>query len=437
VRIEMTRTATIVFLTWLFLCGWNPTYAADNQSVDLADGTEVPLRHFPAADPRVTLLWLPSEFGLSPRLDATAEALADGGIEVWLADLHSAWFLPSGRYSLDEVTPAAIAELIDRVQQRSDRVLYVIAPGRTAALALQAIHQWQITRGRVDALGGLLMLHPKLYTETPQGGAEPDFIPVARASNTPVYLFQPEHSAHFWRIARVAEVLEEGGAPVFMHFLPGVSDGFNTRLETRPGEPEMTDRLPAMIDQAIRLLAGVGSVPDNAMPLPDSQAEAAAAQDQGGELLRPYPAQSPAPPLRLPDLDGKVTDLRDLVGQVVLVNFWATWCPPCVEEIPSLERLKTLREQQGLAVVTVDVGEEPAEIREFLADKPVSFPVLLDPDALAFAGWNVYAFPTTFLLDRQHRIRYAVFGALHWDSPEVLRTVDQLLGEPLPAARAD
>jgi peroxiredoxin len=219
--------------------------------------------------------------------------------------------------------------------------------------------------------------------------------------------------------------LEQGGSPVYLRRLPGVSDGFNLRAERSPAESEMTRRLPAILDTAMQQLDLLGGTP--ATPAPMQGGETAPQRPQGSALLRPYPGERQAPPLRLPTLEGTTIDLASLRGRVVLVNFWTTWCPPCVEEIPSLQRLYAATRERGLEILAVDVGESPEQMRAFLADKPIDFPVLMDTDASAFRAWGVHAFPTTLVLDRAHRIRYAVFGAFEWDSEEVLRTLEALL----------
>jgi peroxiredoxin len=84
---------------------------------------------------------------------------------------------------------------------------------------------------------------------------------------------------------------------------------------------------------------------------------------------------------------------------------------------------------QEFAVLTVAVGEQPEQVRAFLADKDSRFPVLLDPEGDTFRAWQAYAFPTTMILDREHRIRYAVFGALEWDSDEVVDSLQRLIAE--------
>ena len=132
--------------------------------------------------------------------------------------------------------------------------------------------------------------------------------------------------------------------------------------------------------------------------------------------------------MRLPTLRAGTIDLAELRGKVVLVNFWATWCPPCVEEIPSLQRLYRQLRSEGLEILAVDVGETVASMEAFLKDKPVDYPVLLDSDGEALRRWGVYAFPTTLVLDRAHRIRYAVFGAFDWNSQEVVDSLRPLLG---------
>ena len=400
--------------------------AAESLSVPLPGGDEIPVTRHPApGDTR--LLWLPSEFGLSPRQAEVARGLAALGIDTWIADLHSAWFIPPGRYSLNGVDPEAIATLIRRAA-RDRKQLYLLASGRTAALALRALRRVQLgrpTRGRVR---GLISIGPRLFLRTPQGGESAEFLPIAGASNVPVFILQPGNTGGVWYLPRLAEQLRKGGAPVFVQVLKDVRDAFHLRDEYTAREREMSRRLPRILVEAMHLLAAYPGLP--AHPAPLAGKDLAPEADRAQALLRPYPGRHPAPGLRLPGLDGRPHRLADLSGRVVLVNFWATWCPPCVEEIPSLQRLYRARHAQGLEILAVDVGQPPAEVRRFLTDKPVDFSVLLDPQAAQLRQWGVHAFPTTFVLDRKHRIRYAGFGAFDWDSPEVLQTLDALLREP-------
>ena len=404
-----------------------PAPALEPRSVPV-EGADVPILVAPAQGDRL-VLWLPPEEGPAPRQLPTARGLAASGVEVWLPDLHSGWFLAPGSYSLAEVPPVAVAHLIDAAAA-SGKQVYLVAGGRTGQLALAAARAWQQQPARRGTLGGVLLLYPKLYGRTPQGGEDAQFVPIVRATNAPVFLMQPENSSGWWRIIDAASALQAGGAAVYVQKLPAVSDGFEVRDETRPGEPEMTARLPAMLDNALALLGAIGPAPAVAAALAGPAGSAAsAARDAGADLLRPVREPFPAPPLALPDLAGRPVDLAALRGQVVLVNFWATWCPPCVEEIPSLDRLHAQLAPRGFTVLAVDVGEDRATVERFLADKPVRFPVLLDPEGGSFKTWKAYAFPTSVVLDRAHRARYAVYGAFAWDSIEVVEALGRLLDE--------
>ena len=404
--------------------------AAEEIEIPLSDGSDAFVTRY-AAEGDDLIVWFPSEFGKSPRQEPIAEALAASGIETWLPDLHATWFLAVGRYSLTKIDPGFLKEILQAAHERSRKRVYLMAPGRTAALGLSAIRQWQIEGLQEDALGGAILLHPKLYARTPQGGEAAEFVPVASATNVPVYLIQPRNSAYYWRSKQIRNKLEEGGAAVYLHVLEDVGDGFYARPDYSEEEDRMTRKLPDLLQRAIMLLSETTTVrltaarmqeqPGTTFPEENGSTSAA--------LLKPYRGDRATPPLSLETLDGERLELDDYTGRVVVLNFWATWCPPCVEEIPSLERLRELRHDRGLEVLSVDVGEEPEEVRTFLEDKPVNYPVALDPEAEAFKAWNTYAFPTTFILDRKHRIRYAVFGAFAWDSQEVLDAVDALLGE--------
>ena len=397
------------------------------------DGDEIPVRVFPADGERLAV-WLSSEFGVTPRRTALAEALAGQGVEVWAPDLHAAWFLPAGRYSLNEVDPAVVGAIIESAIRLRRKRVFLMAEGRTVALALNGVRRWQTDSNDTESLRGLLAFSPRLFLRTPHGAEAAEYLPVAAASNLPVYILQPEESGGFWRMAQDIRELEKGGSPVFVHRLPGVSDGFHARPEFSDAEAALSARLPDMLTGAMAELEPHGGTPSE--PAPMASDALAPERPTGTTLLRPYAEARHAPALRLPILDGARIDLTDLKGKVVLVNFWATWCPPCVEEIPSLQRLYRRLQPQGLEILAVDVGESAGKMRKFLADKPIDFPVLMDTEGDALRRWGIYAFPTTLVLDREHRIRYAVFGAFDWSSQEVIDTLAPLLANGEPTAMA-
>ena len=145
----------------------------------------------------------------------------------------------------------------------------------------------------------------------------------------------------------------------------------------------------------------------------------------GGEL-KPWSGGA-APPLALRDLLGREHKLADYRGKVVVINFWATWCEPCREEMPSMQRLQDKLAGKPFAILAVDYGEGAPRIKDFLQKVPVRFPLLLDRDTSVAAAWKVKVLPTTLVLDPQHRIRYSVVGDLEWDSPKVEDAIRKLL----------
>jgi peroxiredoxin len=139
------------------------------------------------------------------------------------------------------------------------------------------------------------------------------------------------------------------------------------------------------------------------------------------------PAGEPAPALELSALDGKLHRLSDYRGHAVLVNFWATWCAPCREEMPSLERLRASLEGRRFVVLAVNLAEPEARIRRFLQAVPVGFPILLDRDASAAKRWQAKLLPATYIIGPDGAIRYRHLGELDWSKPEVRDAILALL----------
>jgi len=144
--------------------------------------------------------------------------------------------------------------------------------------------------------------------------------------------------------------------------------------------------------------------------------------------IKPW-GDKPTPALATTWLDGKPIDLKDLRGRVVLVNFWATWCEPCKEELPALVKLKEQLAGQPFELVTVNYGEFPDKINQYLARSGMKLPVLLDTQNEVSKQWKVGGLPMTFLVDAQGRVRYYVFGEREWNEGEPRRLVEQLLAE--------
>lgn len=144
------------------------------------------------------------------------------------------------------------------------------------------------------------------------------------------------------------------------------------------------------------------------------------------QSLTPIPNTPMAPDFTLDDLNGDAHSLSDYRGRVVILNFWATWCPPCRREMPSMERAWQQLKKHDVVMLAVDVGEDLDTVYTFLADYPVSFPLLLDEDAQVVGKFPVRGLPTSYVIDPEGRLVYQAIGGREWDEPEILEKVRAL-----------
>jgi thiol-disulfide isomerase/thioredoxin len=162
-----------------------------------------------------------------------------------------------------------------------------------------------------------------------------------------------------------------------------------------------------------------------------------AAEDKSAELERvrlgefiPASPPLPAPAVSFVDLTGNTVNLSEFTGKIVLVNLWATWCEPCLREMPSLARMQ-LRLGDKITVVAVSEDRGGSKTVEPFIDKLElkSIKTYLDPKSTAERAFKVRGLPTSFLIDRQGRILGRVEGAAEWDSPELLDILKSFLGD--------
>jgi len=145
--------------------------------------------------------------------------------------------------------------------------------------------------------------------------------------------------------------------------------------------------------------------------------------------LEPLPTPIPAPDLELLGVDGGLHRLADHRGEVVLVNFWASWCTPCLREMPSMQRLADSLPGSSFEILAVNVAESRAAIEKAYSRTEVRFTALLDPASTAFHAWQVRVLPTSFLIGPHGRVRYRVEGPVEWDSAEAIGIVESLMAD--------
>jgi len=151
-----------------------------------------------------------------------------------------------------------------------------------------------------------------------------------------------------------------------------------------------------------------------------------AAADADTDLLEPMPDKPPAPGFELQGPHGRTHSLADMRGQPVIINFWATWCPPCRAEMPAMQRGWEVVQEEGIRVVAVNVGESKDEVGAFAQQLGLDFPLPIDTDMSVSQQWPMKGLPTTFVLDPQGRIVYRAQGEREWDDPALLDRVRAL-----------
>ncbi|GAB1456504.1 MAG: TlpA disulfide reductase family protein [Spirochaetia bacterium] len=139
-----------------------------------------------------------------------------------------------------------------------------------------------------------------------------------------------------------------------------------------------------------------------------------------------FPTPEPLPPFVVKNLSGQDVALASLAGKVVLLNFWATWCPPCRTEMPSIQVLHTKLDGKAFEVMAVSVAEKPSTVKDFLKSNPYDFPMYLDEDGSVSAPFAGRGIPTTFLLDKQGRAIAGFIGARSYDGPEIIALFTEL-----------
>jgi len=373
------------------------------------------------------VLFISAGMGLPERVRQISAGVADLGIEFWHVDLAESLFLPKSTSTFRTLDGRFVAGLIDKSYELTGKNVTVMAHAYASLPVLRGIRKWQIQHSSLPPqsnslyLNGVILLSPDLFIEVPDLGLDPVFDPISSASNVPVVIFQSGSRGNRWQLDKLIAELQKGGAQVFSKIFPGVTGifyGEDVASETLA----LIKSLPGEIERASRLLSR--------LPTPVKVPPVGKKLISAGMLdmtLKPFQGNPVPPSLNLFNVRGDRVIHNDYRGKVTIVNFWASWCRPCIEEIPSLNRLREQMKGRPFELISVDYSEDKSVIKKFMQEVDVDFPVLLDSDGKVSAKWNVLVFPSTFVIAPDGKIVYGVKGGIHWDNPEVIKQLKSLM----------
>jgi len=397
---------------------------ADERILAIGDAEFTITEYAAASDD--TVLWLTAASDTHGRFADVAGRIAKQGVNVLVTDILDAYLLGHTRGAMISVPTEDMVALFDQVLEGTDGRLIVMAAGRIAIPVLRGINAWQRAHDDRSRIAGAMLVSPNLYVGVPELGETGQFYPIAEVSAVPIYLIQPRLSVRTFRLQEIAATLGSGGSAVYTGIVKDVRGGFFFNPdEMEDPEPTIAE-LSSTAVRAAGLLAKQAPVLDAPESFSDREIPETTNLRKG---LVAITSEIDLPQLENPDLEGNSKRLQDYAGKVVIVNFWASWCPPCLEEIPSMVEFYRQYRTDGsaLELLAISVGESVDEVNRFLATTPLPFPILMDSDGDSARSWKVFTYPTTVVLDRQGRVAAGSVGVVDWNLDETRAVVDQLL----------
>ncbi|MBT4329459.1 MAG: TlpA family protein disulfide reductase [Gammaproteobacteria bacterium] len=361
-----------------------------------------------------------------PHFTSLMKSLQQSGIEVWSTRVLQDLFLTRDDPSIMSLDGSKIAAIIDAVQQKTEKQILLLSYDKMSIPLLRGVRYWQQHYSNNGRVSGVALLYPNLFIVPSRAGEQPTPAPILSFTNVPVTLFQPAQGQHAKRIGQAMEKLWEAGSAATLFPLANIRDWY---LMHKPGQYPAEAAVRAQLPHHLEMISKqMQFSPFPEAPLPQKQATTIAVEKDPSRLI-PVPKQPTAPNFTLQDLNTNQQSLDSLKGKVVLVNFWASWCPPCIEELPSMNRIYQRYRDQGLEILAINFQEQPEEIADFMKKVKIDFPVLFDQEGAVADQWNVFSMPTSFLINREGKMVYSVGRSIHWDLPESIAILDQLVAE--------
>ncbi len=415
--------ALIFLLNFLIFITLTPLstscFAESELTLSISPDIDISVERFPASG-EYLIVFLAPEYGLRTNHRFMAQQLLGQQIEVWLSDIVESLYLPHGTKTLKDLDGQYVAALIDYAHKQTGKKVVVVGDSYAAVSVLRGAHQWQNNYYNPEVLIGAVLFSPSLFDHLPSLGLPPEFMPIASSTNIPIMIYQAQKNSNLTQLAELVEHLQKHNNPVYSKITPNIRSLFYTEESTQ----EITQTIKALAPNIKKMISVLDKhhFPDKAIPLQSTHVNISGIDHS----IKAYKGNDTPGSIKLSDAYGNIFEKKNYKGQVTLVNFWATWCPPCVQEIPSLNRLKKRMEGLPFELISINYAEDKKTILDFMKEVNVEFPVLLDHNGDFAKKWNVMAYPSTFIISPEGKIKYGVNAAIEWDAPEVINKIKSL-----------
>ena len=388
--------------------------------VSISPDIEINVEQFSAKGKHL-ILWLAPEYGLRGGHRSLARLLSQQNIEVWLTNIVESLFLPVGTSSIKKLNGKYVADLIEYANKKTGKKIIVMADSYASLTALRGAHKWQQRKKSKSYFIGAILFSPYTYSSIPPLGQLPEYMPIISSTNIPIMIYQAKKGGTFSQFKSLLKKIEQHGNPVYTRLLPNMMSLF---YEDKPTK-KMLKQAKLIAINIKKMIPVLEKHPVPSVPI---MLTTVSKNKSGIDIyLKEYKGTISPLAIYLKDAYGNDIIKTNYKGKVTLINFWATWCPPCVQEIPSLNRLKNKMKGLSFELISINYAEDRKTIIEFMKKIKVEFPVLLDQDGSFAKEWNVITYPSTFVIDKNGQIKYGVNAAIEWDSPEFIKKIKSLL----------
>ena len=405
----------------------------EKMTLPLDSGEEVSVNIYPATfasedEVNSTLIWFTEGYADRRPFKHLITQFNDAGYEVWQIDLLESYFLERTPTNVRRMSGEGVAAVITHAGEMG-KSFVPISTGRMSLVLLRGLRLWQIDqmtqneidKNQLDSLKQVVLFFPNLFDAPQKAGDAPQLFPVVAASSLPITIVQPAEGTFKWKLPEIIDALETHNSQVTLAAVPKVRDWYFLRRNPSEIEKQAGLAIPTELEHWLK--AGRVKKSQNFIPAQDVQEREVTVRDKGIVTIK----QRLAPEFELTDINDKKIALADKRGKVILLNFWASWCPPCVKEIPSMNRLAESFDAADFEIVSVNFKESPSTIEKFLKEVQVDFPVLIDLDGKVSAKYEIFAFPSSFLIDKQGKMKYSVNTAIEWDTAEAKATIQEMI----------